>query len=413
MAEERRKTINSGVLWILAAIALVFIFFGVRRLTRDKLPLRVAEAQVQDLIKPSSTSGRVEPQHIFEAHAPEATTVKDVYVHVGQQVRPGQLLVSLDDTGARAKLAAAIAALRTAQAATQSVEGGGSHQEQLALSSNLAKAQLDRDQAARDLDVIKKLETKGAASPSEEAQAQTRLQIATASLQSLQEQKTKPYAATDLTRAQSTVAEAQAAIAAATQVIAESNVRAPFAGTVYSLPVSRFGYVETGGEILQAADLSKLQVRAYFDEPEIGDLHLNDPVSIVWDAKPDMQFHGHITRLPATVITYGTRFVGEVLVSIEDSNGVLLPNTNVVVTVITQEVKNALTVPREALHIEGGRDYVYVVSKGALHRTLVQVGAINLTMVQIVSGLKEHTVVALGTTNGTPISEGVPIRIVN
>jgi HlyD family secretion protein len=413
MAEERRQTINSGVLWILAAIALVFIFFGVRRLTRDKLPLRVAEAQVQDLIKPSSTSGRVEPQHIFEAHAPEATTVKDVYVHVGQQVRPGQLLVSLDDTGARAKLAAAIAALRTAQAATQSVEGGGSHQEQLALSSNLAKAQLDRDQAARDLDVIKKLETKGAASPSEEAQAQTRLQIATASLQSLQEQKTKPYAATDLTRAQSTVAEAQAAIAAATQVIAESNVRAPFAGTVYSLPVSRFGYVETGGEILQAADLSKLQVRAYFDEPEIGDLHLNDPVSIVWDAKPDMQFHGHITRLPATVITYGTRFVGEVLVSIEDSNGVLLPNTNVVVTVITQEVKNALTVPREALHIEGGRDYVYVVSKGALHRTLVQVGAINLTMVQIVSGLKEHTVVALGTTNGTPISEGVPIRIVN
>jgi HlyD family secretion protein len=413
MAEERRKKISSGVVWTFAAIALVVIFYGVRHLTRDKLPLRVAEAQVQDLIKPSSTSGRVEPQHVFEAHAPEATTVKNVYIHVGQQVRPGQLLVSLDDTNARARLATAIAALRTAESATQSVEGGGSHQEQLALSSNIAKAQLDHDQAARDLDVIKKLEAKGAAAPSEVAQAQTRLQIATASLQSLQEQQTKPYAATDLTRAHSGVAEAQAAVAAANQVIAQSNVRAPFAGTVYSLPVTQYGYIEPGGEILQMADLSKLQVRAYFDEPEIGDLHLNDPVSIVWDAKPDMQFHGHITRLPSTIITYGTRFVGEVLVSIEDSNGVLLPNTNVVVTVITQEVKNALTVPREALHIEGGRDYIYVVSNGALHRTLVRVGAINLTMVQIVSGLKEHTVVALGTTNGTPISEGVPIRIVN
>jgi HlyD family secretion protein len=413
MAEERRKTINSGVLWTLAAIALVFIFFGVRRLTRDKLSLRVAEARVQDLIKPSSTTGKVEPQHIFEAHAPEATTVKDVYVHVGQRVKPGQLLVSLDDTAAKAKLAQAIAALRAAEASTSSVQGGGSYQEQLALSSNLAKAQLDRDQASRDLDVIKKLESKGAASPSEEAQAQTRLQVATASLQSLQEQKTKPYAETDLTRARSTEAEAQASIAAASQVIAQSNVRAPFAGTVYSLPATKYGYIEPGGEILQMADLSKLQVRAYFDEPEIGDLHLNDPVSIVWDAKPDMQFHGHIIRLPSTVITYGTRFVGEVLVSVEDSNGVLLPNTNVVVTVITQEVKNALTVPREALHIEGGRDYVYVVSKGVLHRTLVQVGAINLTMVQITSGLTEHTVVALGTTNGTPISEGVPIRIVN
>jgi HlyD family secretion protein len=413
MAEERRKTVSSGALWILAAIALVIIFFGVRRLTREKLPVRVAESQVQDLIKNSSTNGRVEPQQIFEAHAPEATTVKKVYVHVGEKVHSGQLLVSLDDTNARARLAAATAALRSAQAAYQTVQGGGSQQEQIVLASNIAKAQIDRDQAARALDVVKNQQSKGAASPSEEAQAKTRLQIATASLESLQEQKSKPYAATDLTRAHSAIAEAQAAYDAAAKVIAESNVRAPFAGTVYSLPVTRFGYIEPGGEILQAADLSKLQVRAYFDEPEIGDLQVNNPVTIVWDAKPDMKFHGRILRLPSTIITYGTRTVGEVLVSVDDGAGVLLPNTNVVVTVVTHEVRNALTVPREALHIEGGRDYVYVVSNGTLHRTRVEVGEINLTMVQILSGLKEHTLVALGTTNGTPISEGVPVRIVN
>jgi HlyD family secretion protein len=413
MVEERRKRISSGALWIAAAIVLVFIFFGVRRLTREKLPLRVAEAQVQDLIKPSSTSGRVEPQHIFEAHAPDATIVKNVYVHVGEQVRPGQLLVSLDDSNARARLAAATASLQAAEAGYQSVQSGGTHQEQLALASNLAKAQIDRDQADKDLGVIEQLAAKGAAAPSEVAQAKLRLSLSTASLQALQDQKTKPFAPIDLTRAKANVAEAQAALAAAEQVIAQSNVRAPFAATVYSLPATRYGYIEPGGEILQAADLSRLQVRAYFDEPEIGDLKLNDPVSIVWDAKPDMKFHGHIIRLPSTIITYGTRFVGEVLVSVEDSNGVLLPNTNVVVTVITQDVRNALTVPREALHIEGGRDYVYVVSRDTLHRQAVQVGAINLTSVQVLSGLKEHTVVALGTSNGAPISEGVPIRIVN
>jgi HlyD family secretion protein len=280
------------------------------------------------------------------------------------------------------------------------------------LASNLAKAQINRDQAARALDVVKQLEAKGAASPSEVAQAQTHLQIATASLQSLEEQKTKPYGAADLSRAQSTIAEAQAAHDAAAQVIAQSNVRAPFACTVYSLPVTRYSYIEPGAEILQAADLSKLQVRAYFDEPEIGDLQVNNPVTIVWDAKPNMTFHGRILRLPSSIITYGTRTVGEVLVSVDDGGGILLPNTNVVVTVITQEVKNALTVPREALHIEGGRDYVYVVANGTLHRTPVEVGAINLTMVQILRGLKEHTLVALGTTNGTPLSEGVPIRVV-
>ena len=413
MAEERRKRISSGALWIAAAIALVFIFFGVRRMTREKLPLRVAETQVQDLIKESSTNGRVEPQQIFEAHAPEATIVKDVYVHVGEQVRPGQLLVALDDTGARSRLAAATAALRAAEAGYQGVAAGGTHQEQLALSSSLAKATIDRDQAAKDLDVIQKLAAKGAASPSEVAQAQLRQEVANASLHSLEEQKAKPFATVDLTRAQSSVAEAEAARAAAALVIAQSNVRAPFAGTVFSLPATRYGYVEPGAEILQSANLSKLQVRAYFDEPDLGALQVNDPVSIVWDAKPDLKFHGRITRLPSTVITYGTRNVGEVLVSVEDSNGVLLPNTNVVVTVITHEVHDALTVPREALHIEGGRDYVYVVTRGTLHRVPVQVGAINLTMVQILSGITEHTVVALGTTNGAPISEGVPVRIVN
>jgi HlyD family secretion protein len=413
MVEARRKTISSGALWIAGAIALVLIFFGVRWMTREKLPVRVAESQVQDLIKTSSTSGKVEPQHIFEAHAPEATVVKEVFVHAGQQVRQGQLLVALDDSNARAKLAAATAALRTAEAGFQSVESGGTHQEQLALTSNLAKAQIDCDQAARDLDVVQKLAAKGAAAPSEVAQAQTRLDLAKASLHSLEEQKTKPFAPLDLSRARSSVTEAHAAYDAAAQVIAQSNVHAPFAGTVYALPVTRYSYIEPGAEILEMADLSKLQVRAYFDEPEIGDLQLNNPVSIVWDAKPDMKFHGRITRLPSNIITYGTRNVGEVLVSVEDSNGVLLPNTNVVVTVTTHEVHNALTVPREALHVEGGRDYVYTVSRGALHRVPVEVGALNLTVVQIVKGLQEHTVVALGTTNGAPISEGVPIRIVN
>jgi HlyD family secretion protein len=413
MAEERRKRISSSVLWIAAAIALVVIFFGVRRMTREKLPVRVAESQVQDLIKPSSTNGRVEPQLTFEAHAPEASIVKDVFVHVGDRVHAGQLLVTLDDSNARAKLAAATAALRSAQAGYQTVEGGGSHQEQLALASNIAKAQIDRDQAARDLDAIQKLTAKGAAAPSEVVQAQTRLEIAQASLHSLEEQKKKPFAPVELTRAQSSVEEAEAARAAASQVIEQSNVHAPFAGTVFSLPVSRFSYIEPGAEILQLADLSRLQVHAYFDEPEIGDLQLNNPVSIVWDAKPNLKFHGHIIRLPSSIIDYGTRRVGEVLISIDDSNGVLLPNISVVVTVVTQEVRNALTVPREALHIEGGRDYVYVVTGDTLRRALVSVGAINLTSVQILSGLKEHTVVALGTTNGAPISEGVPIRIVD
>src|ERR1700761_6046537 len=215
MAEARRQGISSRTVWLAAALALVVIFFGVRRLTREKLPIRVAEAQIQDLVKKTPTNGRVEPQHIFEAHAPAAAVVKNVYVHVGEKVRKGQLLVDLDDTNARARLATAMAALRAAQAGYQSVRSGGSYQEQLALSSNLAKAKIESDQAAHNLEVVQKLATQGAASPGEVTQAQQRVNLAQASLSGLEEQKNKPFAEVDLTRAQANVTEAEAEAEAA------------------------------------------------------------------------------------------------------------------------------------------------------------------------------------------------------
>jgi HlyD family secretion protein len=414
MAEARKqKKVNSTVLWVAAGIALVLIFFGVRQLTRERLPLRVAEAQRQDLIKTTNTTGKVEPQHIFAAHAPQATLVKAVYVHAGESVPKGKLLLQLDDANARATLAAAAAALTGAQAQLQTVETGGSQQERLALSSNIARAKLNRDQAAHTLAAVEKLEAQGAAAPSEVTQARQQLTAAETALKSLDQQRSQPFAPIDLEHAKSAVVEAQSAYDAAAQVVAQCNVRAPFAGTVYSLPFTRYEYVDAGATLLEMANVSKLQVRAYFDEPDIGDLKLGDPVTIEWSGKPREQWHGRIIALPTRIIPYTTRNVGETLVSIDDASDDLLPNTNVTVTVTTEEVHNALTVPREALYIEDGRDYVYVVAGDRLHRVPIQVGALNPTQFQIVSGIQDHTVVALGTTNGAPISNGALFHVVN
>ena len=157
-------------------------------------------------------------------------------------------------------------------------------------------------------------------------------------------------------------------------------VHAPFAGTVYSLPVSRTEYVNQGDRLLSMADLSKLQVRAYFDEPEVGKLQVGQPVTIVWDARPDEQWHGHISRLPSTIITYGTRNVGEVLVAIDDTDGALLPDTNVRVTVTVADESNVLKVPRDALHYRTRVHVTSIVKQGnSLHRVKVTIGLRNLS----------------------------------
>ncbi len=142
------------------------------------------------------------------------------------------------------------------------------------------------------------------------------------------------------------------------------------AGTIYSLNVNATEFAEQGKLLLQMADLHQERVRAYFDEPEIGKLAVGQPILIKWDAKPGKVWHGHIERTPITVITYGTRNVGEVLIHIDDVDGQLLPETNVTVTVTTSSQANALSIPREALRSENGKTYVYKIDGDELKKDL-------------------------------------------
>jgi HlyD family secretion protein len=411
MAETSNGKAKPIILWTLAAILLIIVFFAVRRLTREELPLRVAQATVQPLITTDSTNGKVEPQHNFEAHAPIPATVKRLYVKAGDHVARGQLLMALDDADAVARSAAAFASLRGAQANYQASEQGGTQEERNSLAGELTKAQMDRDQAQGDLETLRKLVAQGAAAPSEVASAQQRLDAANTSLSTLEKKQTARYSPADMAHSRADLEQAHAAYAAASAAVADSNVRAPFAGTVYSLPVSQSEYVQQGSLLLQMADLTKLQVRAYFDEPELGALHVGQPAIIAWDALPDREWHGRILSMPSTIITYTTRNVGEVLLSVDDADGKLLPSTNVKVTVTEQRLDHVLTVPREGLHSESGKNYVYVLHGKVLRRQRVTVGARNLTQVQIVSGLTENATVALSTTNGEPLAEGVPVHI--
>jgi HlyD family secretion protein len=408
MATGKRRT-STRWIWLSAAIGLVIIFYFVRMITRTKIPVRTAVVVRSALRKTIPTNGQVEPQTDWEAHAPFPGIIKALYVHEGQKVTQGTLLLSMDDTDARARLATALAALKTAQAAYDATMQGGTQAERISLNGEISKVQIDRDQAQHDLDALRKLQLTGAASSSEVAAAQERLDSDNVALASLQLKKTSSFDASDISRAKAALSDAHAGYAAAQQVVNDANIRAPFAGTVYLIPHSKTEYVNQGDLLLKMANLSKLQVRAYFDEPEIGQLQVGQPVTIQWDARPLMTWYGHIARIPSTIISYTTRNVGEVLVTIDDADDDLLPNTNVRVSALVANEPNALNIPRDALHAENGQSYVYLVKGGTLHRTSVVVGAINLTQVEIKGGLKEGDVVALNSTNGQPIGDGVPI----
>jgi HlyD family secretion protein len=278
------------------------------------------------------------------------------------------------------------------------------------LANDIARAKMQQQQAANDLAALKQLQQKGAASAGEVASAQQRLDTATSSLDGMTARSKNRFSPGEVERARQQLANAQADQAAAETSYAGANIHSPISGTVYSVPVSEYDYVPAGEDLMDIADLNLIQIRAYFDEPEIGKLADGQPAKIVWDAKPNKVWHGHIEQVPTTVITYGTRNVGECLITVDDAKGDLLPNTNVTVTITTSQHKNVLSVPREALHTNGAQNYVYRVIKGKLVRTPVQIDAVNLTRVEIKSGLKENDVVALSATSNRDLSDGMLVK---
>lgn len=410
MAKSARS--NTARIWLISAVTLIVFFYLIHYFTRSKLPIRVAEASVGNLTSTTPSNGKVQPLENFEAHAPYPGVVKEIYVHAGEKVPAGKLLLAMDDSDAQSHLATARAALSGAEANLQAAQQGGTPEERAALQGQIQAATIDRDQAQHDLEALQKLEATGAASASEVAAAQQRLAADNSSIQVLQQRQKARLDPAALAHAQASLEDAQAAYKVAQDALNQAVVHAPFAGTVYSLPVTRTQYVPQGDLLLAMADLSKLQVLAYFDEPEIGNLAVGQPALITWDAHPDRKWHGRVLRLPSTIITYTTRNVGEVLVSVDDADGVLMPDANVRVTITTASESNILTVPRDALHIEQGSDYVYRVDGGTLHRVAVTVGKLNLVSVQVISGLKAGDTVALNSTNGQPLTDGEPVSIV-
>lgn len=393
------------------AVVLIAVFFTARSLLRDRLPVRAVQVKAEELVNTVSTNGRVEPDQNYQFYSPVATTVRAVFVQAGDQVPPGKLLVQLDDVQARAQVANAESAVKAAQATLDAATHNGTQEERQASAAEIARERLQKSQAEHDLDALTKLASTGAASPGEVSAARQQVAVAQANLSASQQSAQSRYSSPEVARAQAALVDAEAGLAAAQHVEAQTTIRAPIAGTVYSLDAAPSEYCEPGKLLLQMADLKKERVRAYFDEPDLGRLAVGQKILIQWDARPGQEWHGHIVRVPVTVITYGTRTVGEVIVAIDDADNGLLPDTNVTVTVTISSQADALSMPREALHSENGQYYVYKIVGDGLKRTNVTIGAPNLTQVPILAGLKEGDWVATAATNGQPLQEGVPIKV--
>lgn len=398
-----RKLRNRIVLYLLLAGVLAYAL--VELSGRKPVPkISAVTPMRENLVSSISSNGKVEPISPFVMRAQLDTFVEKVRATEGQTIKKGQVILELDVKDAAAKLSEAKGKLLKAQDDLRAANSGGRTDDAARAAGDLSKMQAERDRLQKNHEVLQRLMAQQAATQDELAANDLALTKAQAEVTRLAAAKQEFDRGVKLDTGQAAlhVQQIQNEVAALDDKVRQGRITAPADGTLYSLPVKAGDYVRLGDLLAEMADLHKIRVRAFIDEPELGALEANEPVKITWDALPSKTWVGKTEIIPKQVVARGTRSVGELLCAVNNDKLELLPNINVNVRINSRERIGVLSVPRGAVEADGGRRYVFVVKKNqlgvgksTLEKREIHVGIADATNYEVVSGLQEGELVAL------------------
>jgi HlyD family secretion protein len=254
-----------------------------------------------------SSAGVVEPLATVEVKSKASGEVLDLLVETGDFVEAGKLLVHIDPRTVRNRLDQAEAELKAANSRRK-----------------IAQSQMQR--------------------------AESLLQKGTFTQADLEQ------AALDLANAEAMVVTARVSVENARIAVDDTDVRAPITGTVILKPVEKGQVISSptqdfagGSLLLTMADLSAVQIRMLVNEADIGKVRPGMSATVTVTAYPNQPFPGEVSKIEPQAIDIFDVTIFEVLISIGNPDGMLMPGMNAEVDVQIARSEDVLTVPIMAL----------------------------------------------------------------
>lgn len=267
-----------------------------------------ATIQRRDIVVNAEATGIIEPINVIEVKSKTASgQVTKMSIEIGTFVKPGDLIVQIDTTDLHTQFEQSKADFAAA-------------------SSNfeVAKAQLTRQQQLFKERIITQSELETAQTAFANAQATQ-----------LRNQGTRDLNAQRLT---------------------DATVRASITGTIITKPVSLGQVIQAGGGsvsggsvIATMADLTKVRARALVNETDIGAVAAGQPATVTVDAFPDRVFRGIVEKIEPSATVQQNVTMFPVLISLDNSEGLLRPGMNGEVAVLTDERLGVIAVPNDAI----------------------------------------------------------------
>jgi len=398
--------LKKTLLLLLIPIAVgLGIWFLRHKAEPPKVPF--AKATRAALSNTLSTNGKVEPFEFIDVRVETRGLVKRLLVHQGDTVRSGQVLAELNQPGLAEDLAASEARVASARAEVETLETGGRSADRAELEGNVNRLKGQRAAAQSNLESLQRLLELKATTPHEVQLAKQAVADLDVQIQSLEQRQKSLVGKGDVESAQAHLREAQANVQLARTRIGQNQIVAPMSGTVYDLPARAGAYLNPGDPVCSIGKLDPVRVRVYVDEPELGRVSPGESVRITWDALPGKEWFGTVEKRPTQVVALGSRQVGEVLSTIANPNHELVPGTNVNAFILTQVVKNALSVPKTAVRHESGVGVYLLQKDNTIEWRPIKTGVSDALRVQAESGLQEGDMVA--QPSDQPLRDGMKV----
>jgi RND family efflux transporter MFP subunit len=290
--------------------------------------------------------GEINPANLVTVKSEVSGRVQTIHAGTGQQVKRGELLVSLEDTDV----------LTEQDAALTEIEG----------------ARLQLEKAERDFERTRELLAARLVSQESFDNAQTALQMA-----------------------RNEYERAGKKLQTVEDKLKKIRIRAPFDGTVLSVLVSS-GQVVSGAsgvtqgtDLMTFADLNEMIIRAHINQVDVTRITPGQTVRITVDPLPGVTLEGRVVLIApiATVRNNIKGFNVDVLITKMDPR--IRPGMNANLTFPVARVEDALTVPVSAVFTERDERFVYVKDGAAPQRRPVEIGVSDHRHTEILSGLRD------------------------
>jgi len=197
------------------------------------------------------------------------------------------------------------------------------------------------------------------------------------------------------------VAVAQAKVDAAQATVNMLSVIAPFDGEVVAIFNQSNDLVDTSTLAVIIANRKTYSIDAQVDETDITKLKAGQSVEVKLDALPDLKLTGVVD----SVSLFGQSVSGvvkyDVFISVKGDKTDLPLGATANVTIQVSQPTTALAVPITAVYSDDQGDYVLLSSGGTPKRVLVQAGDIVGNLVAVTGELKEGDKVLLAQTTTT------------